>query len=81
MSVSFQGYNSSPDDPRDHEVSIDDLEELSHGPYPEAFNIYKDKSSLAEKLPFNSHIYTQGRVASCVCNAFASAYACALQRQ
>ena len=81
MSVNFQGYNSSPDDPRDHEVSIDDLEELSHGPYPEAFNIYRDESSSAEKLPFIPHIYAQGNVASCVCNAFASAYACALQRQ
>lgn len=77
----FQGYIKSDDDPRDHEVSIDDLTELSHGPYPGAFNIYTDKSPFAEKLPFTPHIYDQGSVASCVCNAFASAYACALQRQ
>lgn len=77
----FQGYIPSQDDPRDHEVSIDDLKELSNGPYPQAFNIYTDKSSSAEKLPFTPHIYDQGQIASCVCNAFASAYACALQRQ
>lgn len=80
-SVGFQGYISSPDDPRDHQVSIDDLEELSTGPYPQSFNIYKDKSPFAEKLPFTPHVYAQGNIASCVCNAFASAYACALQRQ
>jgi hypothetical protein len=78
-SVGFQGYNSSPGDQRDHEVSIDDLK--NHGPYPDAFNIYKDKSSFAEKLPFVPHIYAQGKVATCVCNAFASAYVCDLQRQ
>lgn len=79
--VGFQGYISSPEDPRDHEISIDDLKELSLEPYPPAFNIYTDKSSFAEKLPFTPHVYAQGSVASCVCNAFASAYACALQRQ
>ncbi|KAF2993603.1 hypothetical protein E8E13_001443 [Curvularia kusanoi] len=79
--ISFQGFIPSPEDPRDHDVSIDGLKELSHGPYPTDFNIYANPSSFAEKLPFKAHVYAQGNIGSCVCNAFASAYACALQRQ
>ncbi|KAF2131723.1 cysteine proteinase [Dothidotthia symphoricarpi CBS 119687] len=72
-SVGFTGYIPDVDDSRDHQISISDLN-LDTGPSPAAFNIYTDKS-------FKAHIYDQGNVGSCVCNAFATAYSIALQRQ
>ncbi|KAJ4407597.1 hypothetical protein N0V91_003866 [Didymella pomorum] len=79
--VVFTGYKPSKEDPRDHVVDYKDVKGLNNGPFPPAFDIYKNPSQYASSLPYKPHIYDQGAVNSCACNAFASAYACALQRQ
>lgn len=77
--IGFQGYLPDEDDPRDHYVTINDLKDINT---PHDFDIYKSSSTATDKLPYAPHIHDQGNnIGSCVCNAFASAYACALQRQ
>ncbi|KAF2631935.1 hypothetical protein BU25DRAFT_474997 [Macroventuria anomochaeta] len=62
--VRFQGCIPSPEDIRDHEASIDKLKGLSKGLCLPAFDIYKNTSAFAEKLPFTPHIYNQGDINS-----------------
>ena len=74
--VAFTGCIPSPGGARDHLFSVADLK---HGTLdlPSKFNVYIDTPVGAQK-PFAAHIYDQGLITSCVCNAFSSAYACFL---
>jgi len=77
----YIGYKVSKKDPNDHKIDYTKVEVLNKGPFPSNFDIYIDKSHIVTHLPFKKKVLNQNSVNSCVCNAFAGAYACALQRQ
>lgn len=84
--ANFTGWRPDRHDPRDVELDPKFLA-LADVPTPPKFNIYQNKmkclkgTTITDIEHYTTHIFDQLETSTCVCNALASAYRCALERQ
>lgn len=78
----FTGHIPDPDDPRDYRVSFRELPFPDQGA-PFSFSVLEDGEQIKRfHGPFTTAIFDQGdATATCVCNAFSTAFQISLQRQ
>lgn len=83
----LRGFQDDVNDDRDRTLKMDKLHDKknSNNVKLQKFSIFKNKfynqATEEDFDPLKPHVYDQGDVGSCTCNAVASAYRYALQRQ
>jgi hypothetical protein len=81
-----RGHIEDDKDERDRTINLDALYSIANaiGPDKTSFSLLDDEftnKTLNTKMKYERHIYSQGQLGSCTCNAVASAYRYLLQRQ
>ena len=88
QNIGYKGRGHKDDDVDERDRKIDmsalHLEKNNDNASAKAFNLFENQfynKTLDKFMPLSKHLYDQGDIGTCTCNAVASAYRYALKRQ